>query len=37
VLEHPDASNHANIRSFMRQGWAGIGYDGVALREKAKA
>jgi len=35
VLEHPDATDHANIRAFMRQGWAGIAYEGEALREKA--
>ena len=35
VLEHPEAADHANIRAFMRQGWAGIAYDGEALREKA--
>lgn len=34
VLEHPEASSHANIRTFMRQGWAGIAYDGEALRAK---
>lgn len=32
VLEHPEASNHANIRAFMRQGWAGVAYAGEALR-----
>ena len=32
VLEQPDGSNHANIRSFMQQGWPGIAYDGEALR-----
>ncbi len=35
VLEHPEADNHANIRAFMRQGWAGVAYEGEALREKA--
>lgn len=35
VLGHPEATDHANIRAFMRQGWAGIAYDGEALREKA--
>ena len=34
VLEHPDGAGHANIRAFMRQGWAGIAYDGEALRDK---
>ncbi len=32
VLEHPEATNHANIRSFMQHGWAGIAYDGEALQ-----
>ncbi len=35
VLENPNASDHANIRAFMRQGWAGIAFDGEALRDKA--
>ena len=34
VLEHPEANSHANIRSFMRHGWAGIAYDGEALRRQ---
>jgi hypothetical protein len=34
VLEHPQASNHANIRAFMHTGWAGIAYDGAALTPK---
>lgn len=35
VLLHVDASDHANIRTFMRHGWAGIHFDGVALKPKA--
>lgn len=31
VLKHPEGVDHANIRSFMRHGWAGIVFDGVAL------
>jgi hypothetical protein len=31
VLQHPDAADHANIRAFMRTGWDGVRYDGVAL------
>jgi CDGSH-type Zn-finger protein len=31
VLEHPDGTGHANIRRFMRDGWAGIAYEGIAL------
>lgn len=34
VLEAPEGTNHANIRRFMRDGWAGIQYDGVALEPK---
>lgn len=32
VLRHPEADNHQNIRNFMRSGWDGIQFDGVALR-----
>lgn len=31
VLQHPDGSDHANIRRFMKDGWAGIRFDGEAL------
>ena len=34
VLLAPDASNHANIRTFMRHGWAGINFDRPALVPK---
>lgn len=34
VLGSPDGSNHANIRNFMRGGWAGVHFEGVALRPK---
>lgn len=34
VLGHPDASDHANIRRFLRDGWAGIRFDGDALRAR---
>ena len=27
VLQSPHATNHANIRTFMRHGWAGIHFD----------
>jgi hypothetical protein len=37
VLAHPDGTDHANIRAFIRAGWAGIAYDGVALHQKASA
>jgi len=35
VLERPEAVNHANLRAFIQHGWAGVAYDGEALREKA--
>jgi len=31
VLQHPDASDHQNIRSFMRSGWSGIAFATEAL------
>ncbi|HET8729697.1 MAG TPA: HopJ type III effector protein [Moraxellaceae bacterium] len=34
VLKHPDGSDHANIRRFLRDGWAGIRFDGEALRPR---
>ncbi len=34
VLENPQGSDHANIRSFMQHGWAGVVYDGEALKGK---
>ena len=35
VLLHPDGSDHANIRRFLRDGWAGIRFEGEALTPKA--
>lgn len=35
VLQHPDASDHQNIRNFMRSGWAGVAFDGEALRARS--
>ncbi|TDU32667.1 HopJ type III effector protein [Panacagrimonas perspica] len=32
VLKHPDASDHQNIRNFMRTGWSGVAFEGDALR-----
>ncbi|PTU30555.1 HopJ type III effector protein [Stenotrophobium rhamnosiphilum] len=32
VLQHPDASDHQNIRTFIRNGWNGIAFSGEALR-----
>ncbi len=34
VLSTPNGSDHANIRTFMRHGWAGIHFDAPALRAK---
>lgn len=34
VLPHPQGQDHPNIRSFMRGGWAGIDFDGEALRPR---
>lgn len=31
VMQHPEGSDHANIRAFMVHGWAGINFDGSAL------
>ncbi len=31
VLQHPDASDHQNIRNFMRSGWSGIAFAAEAL------
>lgn len=32
VLGNPAGTDHANIRNFMRDGWAGIGFEGEALK-----
>lgn len=34
VLKHPDGSDHANIRTFMRHGWSGIHFDQPPLVAK---
>jgi hypothetical protein len=34
VLKHPHGQDHANIRSFMRSGWAGIAFEGEALKAR---
>lgn len=31
VLQYPDKDNHRNIRNFMKYGWVGIRFDGIAL------
>ena len=35
VLADPDGSSHGNIRRFLRDGWAGIRFDGAALQAKS--
>jgi len=32
VQRHPDASDHQNIRNFVRTGWSGVAFEGNALR-----
>jgi HopJ type III effector protein len=34
VLQNPEATDHANIRTFMRHGWNGIHFDGAPLSPK---
>ena len=34
VLQNPQGSDHANMRRFLRDGWAGINFHGVALVPK---
>jgi hypothetical protein len=34
VLQHPETTNHANIRNFMVTGWEGISFDAEALQPK---
>ncbi|USD59319.1 HopJ type III effector protein [Vibrio sp. SCSIO 43140] len=34
VLKNPTGNDHANIRNFIKHGWAGIRFDGVALTAK---
>ncbi len=35
VLENPDSNNHQNIRNFIKYGWEGIKFEGVALSLKS--
>ena len=32
VLKHPEGTDHANIRNFMKHGWDGIRFEGEALK-----
>ena len=34
VLDTPEASNHQNIRQFMKTGWSGIKFNDCVLRPK---
>ncbi len=34
VLEHPEGTDHGNIRNFMKYGWDGVVYAGQALKAK---
>lgn len=34
VLQHPEATDHQNIRNFMVSGWKGIKFDGNALNSR---
>lgn len=34
VLQHPDATDHQNIRNFIQFGWKGITFEGAALRPR---
>lgn len=34
VLKNPDGNDHANIRNFIKHGWDGIRFDGIALTAK---
>ena len=34
VLKHPEATDHQNIRNFMKHGWAGVKYESNALKTK---
>jgi len=35
VMGNPTGEDHANIRNFILDGWLGIKFDGVALKEKS--
>lgn len=35
VLKNPGGNDHANIRRFLTDGWAGIRFDGEALAPRA--
>ncbi len=35
VLLHPDNTDHANIRTFIKYGWGSINFDNIALEQRA--
>jgi len=34
VFKHPEATNHQNIRNFIKHGWSGIKFQSIALKAK---
>lgn len=36
VLQHPDGTDHQNIRNFIKSGWAGIKFAGEPLTVKTR-
>jgi hypothetical protein len=34
VMNDPDGDSHQNIRNFIKTGWSGISFSGVALSSK---
>jgi len=34
VLKHPEATDHQNIRNFMKTGWDGVKFEGTPLTAK---
>lgn len=37
VLKHPQATDHQNIRNFMKSGWAGVKFERIPLQAKTAA
>ena len=35
VLQNPEGTDHQNIRNFMEYGWAGISFEGEALKRRS--
>lgn len=34
VLQHPEGTDHQNIRNFIKTGWAGVNFDSMPLQAK---